>query len=360
VTVAPAGAVLESPRARIGAVVALAAFAALAVIGLSVAKWDPYGHKLAKLLHSHLWSGKALVDTSGKAPAAPSLHGAWAFTVSYGKSVWLALVVALVLASALEACIPRARLVSLLSRRTRVGGVLVAGLLAVPCMMCTCCSAPLAATLRRRGVPTGSVLGYWLGNPVLNPAVLAFLALVGPWQWVVTRLVVGGALVFGGSAIVDRLVGDRRPPASGTPVVDDEPLALAAVPGRFVRTLGRLAVVLVPEYLAVVLAVGALRGWLFPLGASAAHWGILAVVVAAVAGTLMVVPTAGEIPVLQGLAAVGLGSGAIGALLLTLPAISAPSMAMTGRALSWRAVGTMAGVVCAAGVMAGALLWVLT
>jgi uncharacterized membrane protein YraQ (UPF0718 family) len=64
----------------------------------------------------------------------------------------------------------------------------------------------LAVTLRREGAPRTTVLAYWIGNPVLNPAVLAFLALVGPWQWVATRIVVGCLLVFGGTALVSGAV----------------------------------------------------------------------------------------------------------------------------------------------------------
>jgi hypothetical protein len=41
-------------------------------------------------------------------------------------------------------------------------------------MMCTCRAAPVAAALRRTGVPTSVAVAYWLGNPLLNPAVLAF------------------------------------------------------------------------------------------------------------------------------------------------------------------------------------------
>lgn len=66
-------------------------------------------------------------------------------------------------------------------------------------MMCTCCTAPVASALRRRGARTAGVVAYWLGNPLLNPAVLVFLALVAPWQWVATRLVVGVLLVVGGA-----------------------------------------------------------------------------------------------------------------------------------------------------------------
>jgi hypothetical protein len=58
----------------------------------------------------------------------------------------------------------------LLAVITITGLTWAGGLLSVPCMMCTCCTAPLARTLRRNGAPTSSVLAYWLGNPTLNPA----------------------------------------------------------------------------------------------------------------------------------------------------------------------------------------------
>ncbi|MGH8888609.1 MAG: permease, partial [Acidothermaceae bacterium] len=63
----------------------------------------------------------------------------------------------------------------------------------------------------------------------------------------------------------------------------------------------------------------------------------------------------GEIPILQGLSALGVGAGPLGALLITLPAVSLPSMAMVGRALSWRVTAAVAGVVMVTG-LAGAIL----
>jgi hypothetical protein len=225
--------------------------------------------------------------------------------------------------------------------------------------MCTCCTAPLAATLRRDGVGTAADVAYWLGNPLLNPAVLAFLALVAPWQWTLTRIGVGVLVVVGGGALVARLtdrssvpVAQLEPPQAG----EDATEWFASAPGRFVRTLVRLVLTLVPEYVLVVLAVGAFRGWLFPLGGSHLATGAAVVLVAAVVGTLLVIPTGGEIPVLQGLALAGFSLGGIGALLLTLPAVSLPGMAMVGRAFGWRATWATAGVVAAGGLLAGGLL----
>jgi Lyase len=58
-------------------------------------------------------------------------------------------------------------------------------------------AAPVAVTLRRNGVSPAAAVAYWLGNPLLNPAVLGFLFFVSPWQWTLTRMVVGIAAVLG-------------------------------------------------------------------------------------------------------------------------------------------------------------------
>lgn len=72
------------------------------------------------------------------------------------------------------------------------------------------------------------------------------------------------------------------------------------------------------------------------------------------------IPAGGEIPVILALTAVGAGAGTDGALLITLPAFSLPSIVLVGRALSWRITLAMAAVVVAAGLLAGLLLWLLT
>jgi uncharacterized membrane protein YraQ (UPF0718 family) len=302
-----------------------------------------------------------MLISHGPAGTAPSLRGGWDFTLDYGKAVWKALVVGLLLASAVDALVPRRWIVGALSRPRRSGGSVAGGLLSIPCMMCTCCAAPLVGSLRRTGAPTSSVLAYWVGNPTLNPAVLAFLAVVAPWQWVVTRLLVGIVLVFGVTVLVDRLTrrGGAATGTSRATLLAETDAPVRTAPRRFAVTLGRLSVTLLPEYAVVVFAIGVFRGWLFPLGANASHWGMLAVVFALI-GTLVVIPTAGEIPVLQGLAAAGAGAGVLGTLLITLPAISLPSMIMVMRDLSWRVTLAMAGGVAAAGLAAGALLWAIT
>jgi hypothetical protein len=82
-------------------------------------------------------------------------------------------------------------------------------------------------------------------------------------------------------------------------------------------------------------------------------------VIAAVLGTLMVIPTGGEIPILHGLVLAGLSSGVVGALLVTLPAVSLPGIAMVSRSLGWRATTATTTVVILGGLLAAGMLMLL-
>ncbi|GAB7189354.1 permease [Kineococcus sp. NUM-3379] len=352
------------------ALAGLLVFAVLAAALLLWSKWDPYARRTLELGGTHTWAGSSVLDAAGVRPgAAPSLGAGWAFTLAYSTAVWKAVLTGLVISAAVQTLVPRRWLLSVMARRTPTGSAVAGGLLSTPSMMCTCCTAPVANALRRSGVPTAGVVAYWLGNPLLNPAVLVFLLLVAPWQWAATRLLVGALVVVGGAVLVARLTTARLAPeaaaavGAATPAVDaaapgDEELRTA--PSRFARTLARTALVVVPEYLLVVFAVGCLAGWLFPLGESARSFGALALLAALVLGTLLVIPTAGEIPLAQGLAAAGAGGAVVGALLIVLPALSLPSMVMVGRALTWRVTLLSAAVVVAGGALAAGVLVLLS
>ena len=110
---------------------------------------------------------------------------------------------------------------------------------------------------------------------------------------------------------------------------------------------------LVPEYLVVVFFVGLVGP---PLGDLLGHGGALAVLLAALIGTVLVLPTAGEIPILLGLAAAGASAGVLGALLIALPAVSLPSAVMVARALGWRTTAATAGATVVCALVAGGVL----
>jgi uncharacterized membrane protein YraQ (UPF0718 family) len=85
-------------------------------------------------------------------------------------------------------------------------------------------------------------IAYWIGNPLLNPAVIVFLLLVLPWPYALVRAAVGIVQVVGVGPLVARLV-DRGEPGAG--VVDAIAAGgpavtvpeLSRIPGDFLRSL---------------------------------------------------------------------------------------------------------------------------
>jgi uncharacterized membrane protein YraQ (UPF0718 family) len=83
--------------------------------------------------------------------------------------------------------------------------------------------------------------------------------------------------------------------------------------------------------------------------------GIEWIVAFAVVGTIFVIPTAGEVPIVQAMLALGMGVGPAAALLMTLPPVSLPSLAMVGRSFRLQTLILVASAVVIFGIAAGLL-----
>jgi len=306
-------------------------FFALAIVGLFFVKWSPYYAKSFLAAQNHS-IGTSIVSGGQSASPGVSLQAGFDYSIAYMKAIWQALVLGLILGAGIETALPRTQLLQLF---TGPKGSLRATAFALPSMMCTCCSAPVVVGMIESGVGATSALIYWMANPVLNPAALVFIGFVLGWQWAALRLIVGVALVFVLANLAARFVSpDWRPRGLATGPDDSKgPFILA-----WGRAILRLAIRLLPEYLILVFALGMTRAWFFPaMTPDIGHAAWLAPVLAA-AGTLFVIPTAGEVPIIQVLQQFGLGSSGAAALLVTLPAVSLPSLAMLARSLPLRAI----------------------
>jgi uncharacterized protein len=162
-------------------------------------------------------------------------------------------------------------------------------------------------------------------------------------------------MVFGLGWLANRLVTPQEAHAA-----DDRLAQLAQQQAdggsmfvRWLQLFVRMAVRLIPEYIVLVLLLGAARAWLFPhIGpevTSSLGW----IVAFAVAGMLFVIPTAGEVPIIQAMLALGMGVGPAGALLMTLPPVSVPSLAMLAGSFRARTLALVAAVVVLFGVVSG-------
>jgi len=178
------------------------------------------------------------------------------------------------------------------------------------------------------------------------------------WQWALLRLGLAVVLVFGTAAIVSRLASQGAVDMHAVHQASEDvaaPIPSGPVALRWLKSLATLTISLVPEYIVMILALGAVRAFIFPKASPELGNSVIVIIGLALAGTLFAIPTAGEIPIIQTMRGFGMGSGPAGALLLTLAPVSLPSLIMVGRVFPKRVLVAIGAAVLATGIAAGLL-----
>lgn len=333
-------------------VLSVIVFLIIAIVGLSYVKWWPYYQKAIVAATKHS-IGSSIVTGNNPTAPDPSWKTAWDYAMAYYKSVWKAAVLGILLGSLLQVLLPAKWLLRVLGK-TSFGSTFIGGIASIPGMMCTCCAAPMAVGLRRKKVSVGASLAFWLGNPTLNPATLVFMTFVLSWKFTLIRLIFGLILTFGVSFYANRFAGNAKIPAEldslQTEPQQEESDSLLR---RWLKSIWIMFLHIVPAYIIAVLILGATRAWLFPSVGETASNSVLIIIGFAIAGMLFVIPTAGEIPIIQTLMSFGLGAGPASALLLTLPSVSLPSLLMISRSFPRKVILFVAISVVILGILSG-------
>jgi uncharacterized membrane protein YraQ (UPF0718 family) len=321
-------------------------FVIITIAGLSYVKWWPYYLKAIRAIEQHSIGSSLL---TGSYEDKLSMAAAWEYAGVYFKSIWKAAVLGILLGSLVQVLLPSQWLQRVLGKAT-FRSTLYGGVASIPGMMCSCCAAPIAASLRKRNVSVGASLAFWIGNPVLNPATLIFITFVLSWKFTLIRVLFGVLLTFGVSYWANRITDRNQLPVN--PI--SETIEVTSDKGsfflRWMKSLGTLLLQVIPTYIITVLVLGALQGWMFPISISN---GALAILIFSLFGMLFVIPTAAEIPIIATFLALGVGTGPVAALLLTLPAVSLPSLIMVSRSFPRNVILFVALSVVVVGVLSG-------
>lgn len=327
-------------------------FLAVAVIGLYIVKWNPYYAKAFKAASTHS-IGNSIVSGKVQAAPAPSWTAAWGYTTAYFTAVWKAVVLGLLLGSLIQVAIPKKWIKKALGGNNLSNTAVAAGA-SLPGMMCSCCASPVAVGLRKSSASMSSTLAFLLGNPTLNPATIIFMGFVLGWKFSIFRIVMGLVLVFGISTLASKYGKEDIIAESALKRLEetDEEGNLFV---RWLKALLQLSIDTIPAYLIVVTLLGAARAWLFPVLSGNSANSIFAIILLAITGTLFVIPTAAEIPIVQTLMSFGLGTGPAAALLMTLPATSLPSLLLVKRVFPRKVLVFVGAGVAVIGVISGIL-----
>lgn len=116
-------------RYRLGVTV----IAVTAITGLFYVKWSPYYHRAFTAAANHS-IGASIVSGSLAAPSPPSIEAALDYAWAYGKAIWQAMVLGLLLGSGIQALVPRDWLVRVVGQ-LGFRSVAIAGLASLPGMM---------------------------------------------------------------------------------------------------------------------------------------------------------------------------------------------------------------------------------
>lgn len=323
-------------------------FLLVAVIGLYYVKWSPYYLKSFIAADNHS-IGASILGAEQSTPITAAL----AYAQVYFLAIWKAAVLAVILGSLLQVLIPKDWLLNLFGR-AGFGSTLRGGLFALPGMMCSCCAAPVAVGMRRQQVSVGAALAFWIANPVLNPATLVFMGFVLGWGFTALRLVAGLTLVLGVSMIAQRVsTPEEIPEPALEAVADASTTDQQNFFTRWGKTLWQLFWSTIPIYVVAVLVLGAARVWLFPHIDASMGNSLVWLVAFAVVGTLFVIPTAAEIPIVQTMLSLGLGMGPAVALLMTLPSVSLPSLLMLRKVFDAKVLVIVALLTMLVGIVSG-------
>jgi uncharacterized membrane protein YraQ (UPF0718 family) len=205
-------------------------------------------------------------------------------------------------------------------------------------------------------------MAFLIGNPVLNPATLLFITFVLSWQFAVIRLVLGIALVLVIAWYANH-AGELAAPFEGhapSPAPIEGSASIAQMAVAWLRAFWWELYTIIPGYIVIVLALGAARAFLFTPALTLHSGSIVAIAIIAIVGTLFVIPTAGEVPIIQTLMGLGMGTAPALVLLLTLPTISLPTTYIVRKQFPARILAGTLAITAVVGFAAGAVSKVFT
>lgn len=289
--------------------------------------------------------------------------------LAYGLNLWdgnaIGMFFAMLLAGAAAgAFAPPTRLRGVLTRQGAVGAG-VGGVLGLPLMMCSACSAPVSLGFRRSGATIETSLGVIVGSALFNPIGVVAMFAALPVQMGIARILFGVLALFALAPLAARWsgAGGGSDQACELPavIVDAQPnrpeswlAAIAAATGEWLRNSAMVAWRLGPLMLMATLLVGVVFTLVPPQTLSDRQTlGLVTLLLAAAVGTLLQTPALFEIPLALGLLYLGLGVGPATAVLLTAPAPGLITLAITRRELGWRPPVVLMGGTFVAGIVGG-------
>jgi uncharacterized membrane protein YraQ (UPF0718 family) len=290
-------------------------------------------------LNERLWP-VLLSDVLGLELAGRWVEGLAFFLYDTAK-IMLLLVGLVFVVGMLRTALSPERVRDVLAGRGLLVGLVLAALLGAVTPFCSCSSIPLFIGFVAAGVPLSITLTFLIASPLVNEVAVVMLG--GTFGWRVTAIYVAAGLTLAILAgwLLSRVDLDRwvEPFVFSTPVAalsaeGGSPTLAARIEAARSET-GEIVGKVWP-YVLVGVGLGAvIHGWV-PADFFARYTGSenpLSVLVATLAGVPLYANAAGVIPLAEALWAKGVALGTVMAFMMSVVALSVPSLVMLRRVL---------------------------
>lgn len=256
---------------------------------------------------------------------------------------------------------PPERTRRILGRFTGVRGNVLAALLGTVTPFCSCSSIPLFIGFTSAGLPVGITFSFLISSPLVDLASVILLASIFNWSIAIAYVTVGVVLAVVGGTLISRarMEGHIEPFVFTSPVMHgDDGVPNVRERLRFARDQVRDIVRRVWLYILIGVGIGAaIHNWIPErlingLLGQDKPW---SVPLATLIGVPMYADIFGTLPIAEALVARGVGLGTALAFMMSVTALSLPSIVMLKRVVRTPLLATFVGIVAGGIVLIGYL-----
>lgn len=304
---------------------------------------------LSELVHQLVEQGMGL-------PVSGRIGGSVHFFIYDTVKIFILLAVLIFAISYVQSHFPPERTRRILGRFTGVRGNVLAALLGTVTPFCSCSSIPLFIGFTSAGLPIGVTFSFLISSPLVDLASVILLASIFNWPIAIAYVTVGVVLAVIGGTLISRAGMERHiePFVFNSPVIqldESEP----RIRERLLFARDQVIDIVRRVWLYILIGVG--------IGAAIHNWipgnlinGMLgqdkpwSVPLATLIGVPMYADIFGTLPIAEALVVRGVGLGTALAFMMSVTALSLPSIIMLKRVIRAPLLAVFVGIV-ASGIM---------
>jgi uncharacterized membrane protein YraQ (UPF0718 family) len=299
---------------------------------------------------------RQLVEQGMGLPVSGRIGGSVHFFIYDTVKIFILLAVLIFAISYVQSHFPPERTRRILGRFTGVRGNVLAALLGTVTPFCSCSSIPLFIGFTSAGLPIGVTFSFLISSPLVDLASVILLASIFFWPIAIAYVTVGVVLAVIGGTLISRAGMERHiePFVFNSPVIQlDE--SDPGIRERLLFARDQVFDIVRRVWLYILIGVGigaAIHNWIpgslinRMLGQDKA-W---SVPLATLIGVPMYADIFGTLPIAEALVARGVGLGTALAFMMSVTALSLPSIIMLKRVIRAPLLAVFVGIV-ASGIM---------